>query len=245
VQPSLYGEDNGCLLDALREAGADRARGVVMMDDAPAADGKLERWHTLGVRGIRIICFPPHHAVHSVRSPMHPEPGWADEVRPRIERRAALARELGWHLDLLAPGWLVCELLPTLRALPVDFALAHLGMFPAAEGPGQPGFKALLDLLADGSGRCWVKLTGPYRISQQEGFTDVEPMASAALAVAPERVLWGSDYPHLSWADRVSTADMADLLHRLVPDAADRTRVLVHNPALLYGFGAHQTWEDR
>jgi 2-pyrone-4,6-dicarboxylate lactonase len=247
VQPSLYGADNRCLLDALTAAGPDRARGVVQLDEpgARSDDGQLERWHALGVRGVRINCFPLTCTRHSVSSPMRPEPGWADAVRPRIRRQAALARELGWHLDLLAPGWLVCELLPVLRELPVNFALAHLGMFPAEEGPGQPGFRALLDLLADGRGHCWVKLTGPYRISRREGFGDVEPMAAALLAVAPSRVVWGSDYPHLSWTDEVSMAGLAGLLPRLVPDPAQRTRVLVDNPALLYGFDARQPQETQ
>jgi 2-pyrone-4,6-dicarboxylate lactonase len=238
VQPSLYGPDNSCLLDALETAGPGRARGVVQVDDAGPgpADRELARWHALGVRGLRVNCFPLGQARHGVRSPMVPEPGWADAVLPGLARQAALARELGWHLDLLAPGWLVAELLPALRGLPVSFVLAHLGMFPAEDGPGQPGFRALLGLMTDGSGRCWVKLSGPYRISRREGFTDVVPMAQALLAAAPDRVLWGSDYPHLSWTDEISPADMMALLGRLVPDPVGRARVLVRNPALLYGF---------
>jgi 2-pyrone-4,6-dicarboxylate lactonase len=240
VQPSLYGSDNRCLLDALTAAGAGRARGVVQLDDAEPGEQGLDGWHALGVRGLRVNCFPLSQARHSVQSPMRPEPGWADAVRPRLQRQAALARERGWHLDLLAPGWLVLELLRDLRELPVSFVLAHLGMFPAEDGPGQPGFRALLDLLSDGSGRCWVKLSGPYRISQQEKFRDVGPMAQALLAAGPDRVLWGSDFPHLAWTDEVSTADMVALLPRLVPDPGERARVLVHNPAALYGFDLTQ-----
>ncbi len=252
VQPSLYGPDNRCLLDALATAGHGSARAVVQLDDPGTASGalaarglpgdaELDRWHALGVRGLRVNCFPLGQARHSVESPMRPEPGWADAVRPRLARQAALARELGWHLDLLAPGWLVVELLPTLRELAVDFVLAHLGMFPAAEGPDQPGFRALLGLMTDGPGRCWVKLSGPYRISRREGSRDVGPLARALLAAAPDRVLWGSDFPHLSWTDEIATADMTALLYRLVPDPVERTRVLVRNPAVLYGFDSSQT----
>lgn len=244
VQPSLYGTDNRCLLDALEmaEAGG-RVRGVVQLDDPSVGPGdrELGRWHDLGVRGLRVNCFPLSHARHSVLSPMRPEPGWADAARPRLQRQAALARDLGWHLDLLAPGWLVLELLPVLRELPVDFVLAHLGMFPAADGPDQPGFRALLDLMTGGSGHCWVKLSGPYRISVREGFADVGPMARALLDAAPDRVLWGSDFPHLSWTDEVSPKDMFELLWRLVPDPDERMQVLVRNPALLYGFDVSQT----
>lgn len=243
VQPSLYGADNRCLLDVLETAGPDRVRGVVQLDDSGTgpADRELARWHALGVRGLRVNCFPLSHARHSVRSPMRPEPGWTNAVLPRLRRQGALARELGWHLDLLAPGWLVVEALPALRELPVNFVLAHLGLFPAGGGPDQPGFRALLDLMADGPGRCWVKLSGPYRISRQDGFADLGPMARALLKAAPERVLWGTDFPHLSWTDEIATADMMTLLRRLVPDPVERTRVLVSNPAALYGFDASQT----
>jgi 2-pyrone-4,6-dicarboxylate lactonase len=243
VQPSLYGTDNSCLLDTLETAGPGRVRGVVQLDDSGTgpSDRELDRWHALGVRGLRVNCFPLSQARHSVQSPMRPEPGWTDAVLPRLRHQGALARELGWHLDLLAPGWLVLELLPALRELQVNFVLAHLGMFPAEEGPDQPGFRALLDLVADGSGRCWVKLSGPYRISRQEGFADVGPMARALLAAAPDQVLWGSDFPHLSWTGEVSTADMMTLPHRLVPDPVERTRVLERNPALLYGFDVSHT----
>jgi 2-pyrone-4,6-dicarboxylate lactonase len=242
VQPSLYGSDNRCLLDTLETAGSGHVRGVVQLDDSGTgpADRELDRWHALGVRGLRVNCFPLSQARHSVHSPARPEPGWTEAVLARLRRQGAVARELGWHLDLLAPGWLVLELLPALRESPVPFVLAHLGMFPAGEGPDQPGFRALLDLMTDGSCRCWVKLSGPYRISCQEGFADVGPMARTLLAAAPDQVLWGSDFPHLSWTGEVSTTDMMALLCRMVPDPVQRTRVLVRNPALLYGFGAGQ-----
>lgn len=238
VQPSLYGGNNSCLTDALAAAGPGRVRGVVMLGEeaGPPGDGTLETWHELGVRGLRIICFPPDQAVHSVQAPMRAQPGWADAAVPRIKQNAAIARELGWHLDLLAPGWLVMEMLPLLRALEVDFVLAHLGMFPAADGPGQPGFQALLSLLAEGSGHCWVKLSGLYRISQAQDFADVAPMAEELMATAPDRVVWGSDYPHLAFADQVSLAGMVRLLDRLLPGADDQARVLAGNPARLYGF---------
>lgn len=242
VQPSLYGTDNRCLLDALEAAGPDTARGVVQVADSGSgpADRELDRWQALGVRGLRVNCFPLSAARHDAFGPVRAEPGWADAVRSRLVQQAALARELGWHLDLLAPGWLIVELLPVLRELPVSFVLAHLGMFPAEEGPEQPGFRKLKDLMTDGSGRCWVKLTGYYRISRRDGFSDVVPLARALLAAAPDRVIWGSDYPHLSWTDEVRTADMLAVLRRVLPDPVERTTVLVRNPALLYGFDASQ-----
>ena len=148
-----------------------------------------------------------------------------------------IARELGWHLDLLLPGWLISELMPTLRALPVEFTVAHMGLFPAADGVKQPGFQEFLALVADGSKRCWVKLTGIYRFSKDPDFADVAPFAQALIATAPDQLIWGSDYPHLSFHDKVGTiglynklAEWADAGERAAhprrqPGAAVRIRV--------------------
>jgi predicted TIM-barrel fold metal-dependent hydrolase len=124
----------------------------------------------------------------------------------------------------------------TLGKLPVDFTLAHLGMFLARDGVGQPGFQQLLDLVRHGTRRCWIKLTGIYRISVAPGFADVAPMVRALIAAAPDRIIWGSDYPHLSFADRVSSVELFDLLGRFAPDPAIRRKILVENPQLLFKF---------
>ena len=94
----------------------------------------------------------------------------------------------------------------------------------------------LLDLLRHGEGRCWVKLTGVYRLSRQPGFADAAPMAEALLQAAPDRMIWGSDYPHLSFADEVTTGGLFNLLGRWAPSEALRRRVMVDNPATLFGF---------
>lgn len=151
VQPSAYGLDNSCMLDAMRQLGTERCRGIVDIDETTITGETLRDWHRLGVRGVRV----------NVKPILPPTPGLAAQMRPRIRRLAALMHELGWHLDFLTPGWLVRELLPDLRALPIDFSVAHLGLFPARDGPEQPGFQEFLELLR--GGRCWVKLTGTYR----------------------------------------------------------------------------------
>ena len=153
---------------------------------------------------------------------------------------AARCAEIGWSLDFLAPGWLTRELFnTTLKTLPVDFSIAHMGMFLAKDGVQQPGFQELLDFLrhgqSEGGGRCWVKLTGVYRMSTAEGFADTAPFARALAEVAPDRLIWGSDYPHLSF-ERVSSIGLFNLLGQWFPDEALRRRVLVDNPATLYGF---------
>ena len=222
VQPSAYLRDNACMLDAMKEAGS-RCRGIVDVDeDAP--DAELARMHALGVRGMRINVSPIHP----------PEAGLAQSLLPRIRRLEARGAELGWHLDFLLPGWLTTELLPVLGKLKVDWSLAHMGMFLAKDGPQQPGFLKLLDLLKQGSG--WIKLTGVYRLSQAPGFADAQPLARALIEAAPDRILWGSDYPHLSFADKVGSAELYELLGKWAPDAAVRRKILSDNPAKLYGY---------
>jgi predicted TIM-barrel fold metal-dependent hydrolase len=224
VQPSAYGRDNACLLAAMREIPG--SRGIVDVDeDVP--DAELARLHAAGVRGIRTNTSPVKP----------PEAGYAATLLPRIARLEARCKEIGWSLDLLNPGWLTTELMPTLRRLRADFTVAHMGMYLAKDGVSQPGFQQLLDLLRRGEGRCWVKLTGAYRISTAPVFADAAPMAEALLAAAPDRLIWGSDYPHLSFADRVSSIALFNLLGRWAPDAAIRNKILVDNPQQLYQFG--------
>jgi len=224
VQPSAYARDNRCMLDAMQEMGG-RCRGIVDVDeDAP--DSELARLHAAGVRGVRINVSPVHP----------PEPGLAERLLPRVRRLESRLAEIGWQLDFLLPGWLTAELMPALRSLKVNFTLAHMGMFPARDGVSQPGFQQLLDLLRNGEGRCWVKLTGVYRMSQAEGFADAAPFARALIAAAPGRVIWGSDYPHLSFADKVGSVELFDLLAAWAPDERVRKKILVENPAALHGF---------
>jgi predicted TIM-barrel fold metal-dependent hydrolase len=126
--------------------------------------------------------------------------------------------------------------MPVLRSLKVDFTLAHMGMFLARDGVSQSAFQQLLDLLKNGEGRCWVKLTGAYRMSRAQGFADAAPLARALIAAAPDRMIWGSDYPHLSFADKVGSVELFNLLGTWAPEEATRRRILVDNPAKLYGF---------
>jgi predicted TIM-barrel fold metal-dependent hydrolase len=224
VQPSAYGLDNSCMLDAMRQIGTGRCRGIVDMDETVTSRETMREWHRLGVRGVRVNV-----------SPIQPvTPGLADKMRPRIRRLGALMQEFGWHLDFLTPGWLIRELLPDLRALPIDFSVAHLGLFPAKDGPDQPGFLEFLDLVR--GGRCWVKLTGIYRMSTTAEFADVAPMARALIATAPNRIIWGSDYPHLSFHDKVGSIQLFNMLAQWAPDEATRRRILVDNPQALFGF---------
>ncbi len=228
VQPSAYGIDNACMLDALATLDPAVRRAIVHLDETRPDDAQLARWHDLGVRGVRINVSPVRR----------PEAGLADALRPKIMRTAAICRERGWHVDLLLPGWLVSELMPTLHSLPTAFTVAHMGLFPASAGPSQPGFRDLVALAADGSGRCFVKLTGVYRFSQTPGYADVTAFADALIAAAPAQLIWGSDYPHLSFHERVGTIALYNKLAEWAPDAALRRRILTENPARLFEFPA-------
>ena len=224
VQPSAYGRDNSCMLDAMRVV-AGKCRGIVDIDEN-LPDAEMQRLHDLGVRGVRVNVSPVHP----------PEAGLAAKLLPRVEKFHARFVEMGWQLDFLTPGWLTSELMPTLKNLKCDFTIAHMGMFLAKDGVAQPGFQQLLDLLRHGDGHCHVKLTGVYRMSVAPGFTDAAPLARKLIETAPDRIIWGSDYPHLSFADKVGSVELFNLLGQWAPDDAMRKRILVDNPQRLFGF---------
>jgi 2-pyrone-4,6-dicarboxylate lactonase len=226
VQPSAYGFNNDCMLDAMRALDPAVRRGIIDLDETKTSDKELAALNDLGVRGIRVNVSP-------VRKP---EAGLADSMKPRIARLAKLCKEIGWHIDFLAPGWLVTELMPVLHELPLEFSVAHMGLFPAKDGAKQPGFQEFLKLVADGSKRCWVKLTGIYRFSTGPGFADVKQFAQALMQTAPDQLIWGSDFPHLSFHDRIGTIQLYNMLGEWARDAGMRKRILVDNPARLFGF---------
>jgi 2-pyrone-4,6-dicarboxylate lactonase len=223
VQPSAYGRDNSCMLEAMVAVGK-RCRGIVDVDET-ISDKELRDLHDIGVRGIRINVSPVKTY----------EAGFADKLLGRIKRLSERAKGMGWHLQFLSPGWLVQELMPLLRRLSVPFVIDHMGVFPASEGIRNPGFQELLDIVGDG--QCWVKLTGVYRVSTDvPRFRDAIPFAQALIARAPDRILWGSDFPHLSFSDKVNTLDLFNLLSVWAPNETQRQKILVDNPQNLFEF---------
>jgi 2-pyrone-4,6-dicarboxylate lactonase len=219
VQPSAYGRDNACMLDAMREVGPAKCRGIVDIDEN-AADAEIGRMHAAGVRGVRV----------NVNPVKPPEPGFSRTMLPRIRRLDARCAERGWMLDFLTPGWLTRELFPVFEKLKSKYTLAHMGMF-LAKDPLPRDFAAFVKANAS----CWVKLTGAYRISTAPGFADTAPLAQALVEAAPDRLIWGSDYPHLSFG-HVSTEALFALLKTWAPQDAVRRRILSDNPARLFGF---------
>ena len=115
-----------------------------------------------------------------------------------------------------------------------EYILCHIGMFLAKDGPKQPGFADMIDLAKNG--RCWLKLTGPYRFAQAPQFAGSKAMVDELVKTVPDRLIWGTDHPHLSFADKVGSVQLFNLLGEWIPDEAMRRKVLVENPARLFGF---------
>jgi predicted TIM-barrel fold metal-dependent hydrolase len=230
VQPSPYGTDNSCLLAQLRVRG-DRARGVVVFD--PASEPPLREWHALGVRGARV-----NLATFAVQDP--------ELALAPLRAAAAAIADLGWHLQVFTGLPVVAALAGELATLPVPVVLDHFALASAAAGPGQPGFAALADLLR--SGAAYVKLSAPHRVSTAPEHADVAPLVRALVEAAPDRALWGTDWPHTGGRARTAEnrltvepfekIDDAAALERLLdwtgPEAG--RRILVDNPVALYGF---------
>lgn len=224
IQPVNYGADSACILDAMRAIGPN-TRGIGGVPEGKVADAVLADWHAAGLRGFRIN--------HTPYKPF--EAGYAAQALPEIERAAALARDLGWMLELLAPHWLVKELLPHLARLPVPFMVCHFGMYPAARGVGHPEFQDLLSRFRD-SDNFWMKIAAAYQISELPDFADVAPIARAFYEAAPDRILWGTNWPHMRHEALGDSAALLDLVTDWFPDETDRRRILVGNPARLFGF---------
>lgn len=217
VQAAVSGRDNRLTLDTLR-AHPDRFRGVLVPPLEAPDDATLQAWHALGVRGMR---FSLTHTA---------QPGMGLD-----SRLAARMAELGWHAQVHVEGDQVARHEAALAALPGCVVIDHMARIPAGEGTAGPGFAALQRLVD--SGRVWVKLSAPMRLSACKAppYADVAPIARALVRQAPERLVWGSDWPHVNLADPAPA--YGDLLRELDSwtTAADaRRRILVDNPARLY-----------
>ena len=218
VQPSFYGTDNRCLLHALGSSNG-TASGVVMVE-RDISQSELERFDTLGVRAIRLDLFK------IADSPL-------TEIRSYILEMAAKATALNWHLQFYAPGRVVRELIDFLSELRVNFVIDHMGYMLEEEGLTEKDFARLLNLTR--GGYCWLKLSGPYRIAKERGYAAVQHIAQSIVEAAPDRSVWGSDWPHIPDGNR-DTGELINLLLHWAPREEVRRKVLVDNPARLFGF---------
>lgn len=218
VQPSYYGTDNSCLVDALRVIGS-RGRGVVMLDQA-VSNADLDPLEEAGVCAIRLDLFS--------RSSLQRE-----DLLVYINHAVERAKSRGWHIQFYTPGWIVRDLIPFFATLEIDFVIDHMGYMLEEDGLTGRDLDRLLNLFRGGN--CWLKLSGPYRLAKHKGYDAVAPVAKAIVAAKPERVLWGSDWPHIPDGSR-DTGELLNLLLDWAPDAATRQMILVDNPARLFGF---------
>jgi 2-pyrone-4,6-dicarboxylate lactonase len=218
VQPSVYGTDNACMLDALSRRPAN-LRGVAVVDPG-IGDAELEALHAAGVRGIRI----------NVSSETA---GLRLEDAPRL---AARIRPLGWHLQFFVRVDQAHDLADRLASLPVPCVIDHFGQVAASGGAQSPGARRLLELAR--LEHIWFKLMGAYRVSSlAPHYRDVRPLARGLIEAAAERCVWATDWPHPNAVPMPDDGDLADCLGDWTSAGDVLQRILVDNPARLYGFG--------
>jgi predicted TIM-barrel fold metal-dependent hydrolase len=223
VQPSVYGTDNTVMLEAMKSAGK-RFRGVAVIDES-IPDAELKRLDAAGVRGVRV----------NIVDVKDRRPGTLP--MDMLKKLALRVAPLGWHMEFLMHADEFPDLDRAFAGFPVDIVLGHLGYMKTDKGLANAGFRALLNLMK--TGRAWVKLTGPSRITTTGGlpYADVVPYARALLEANPEHVIWGTDWPHVIIKTPMpNDGDLADLLSEWIPGARLREQVLARNPARLYGF---------
>jgi predicted TIM-barrel fold metal-dependent hydrolase len=221
VTPSTYGLDNRSTLDGVAQFGKTSARAVVVVN-LDISDTELKELAAQGAVGIRVNFVTPQ--------------SWGATTAERLETMAKKVHPLGWHVQVYMTGDQIAELESVLSRLPTPLVIDHLGRLPPALGVEHRAYPVIRKLL-DG-GRTWVKLSGAYlnTASGPPDYTDATKVAQAYARAAPERVVWGSDWPHRGEKHVPDDAVLIDLLTTWAPDEATRKRILVDNPAALYGF---------
>lgn len=217
VQPSIYGSDNSRQLDAMREMTKIQTRAIVVVEP-DVSDKELEDLHSKGARGVRFIATRP-----------------GSLPLTNLERIASQIRPFGWHVQLMLDSRFIVELEERLPKLACPFVIDHLADPDARKGVSQPAVQALLRLLRSGNG--WAKISAAYHMNTAApAYSELRPIVEAALTAAPDRLLWGSDWPHA--ATHGPTPDALDLMAALYSwcDEALLTKIMVRNPEILYGF---------
>ena len=220
IQVSVHGTDNRRMLETLR-AHPRRLRGIAVIP-LGLTDRELAELQSAGVVGLRLNVL------------------YGGGVGfDQLASYGALAREMGWHLQFLVDARDLPPIASEVAKLPVPFVVDHMGHFPTSAGLDDPGFRTLVSLVRDGG---WVKLQGAFRNSVEgPPYADTIPFARALSDAAPDRCVWGSDWPHVAnWGPMPNVGELLDLLADWVPDEERRQKLFVDNPHRLYGFGAHK-----
>jgi predicted TIM-barrel fold metal-dependent hydrolase len=219
VQPAAYGFDNSVTVDAIGQLGLASARGVAVIEPS-IGDAPLRELDRVGIRGVRFTQHDPRTAVTT--------PAMIEPVAERIA-------ELGWHAQLHLRADQIVEMAAIIARLPCTIVIDHMARLPQPQGVAHPAFGIVCDLLA--TGRAWVKISGAYLDSKAPGYADIKGVMQAFIARAPERCVWGSDWPHPTEVDaKPDDAALLDLFTDCTPNDDVRTRILVENPKHLYGF---------
>ena len=234
VQASPQGSDNRCTVDALQRMNAlgHGARGVAVIDEH-TSDSELRAMHAAGVRGVRV----------NLESAGLHDPQVARRLMQAAAERVA---PLGWHVQTYTTLDVIAAMHDTLMALPTPVVIDHFGRATAAKGVAQEGFAALVSLVE--SGQAWVKLSAAHRISDLPDCEDARAIAQALIATNPDRMLWGTDWPHPgAWPGVPRQCEAIEPFHPINDARALQrlsewttptqwTRILVDNPARLYDF---------
>ena len=225
VTPTAYGTNNAVLLEALQRH-PDRFGGVAVLGPE-ATDREIDRLHAAGTRGIRLNLWK--------RNGVRVWPNGAgmesfDALAPRLAER-------GWHVQIWINVADLPEILPRLRAVPIDIVIDHMGRIEADKSPADPNFALLCDLMRND--RFWCKLCGSYRLSLKGApYHDVVPFARALIEANPDHVVWGSDWPHVGYFDdrMPRDRDLLDVVANWTDDPVVVRKLLADNPARLYDF---------
>jgi 2-pyrone-4,6-dicarboxylate lactonase len=224
TQPSVYGTDNSAILDAMAALNGEtpgRARAVVALD-LDITEKQLAALDASGVRGVRLNTD---------------NQGGMPISMAQIPELAARIRPFGWHLEFLFPGKDIVGLLPVFSALAVPMSIAHFAYQSASAGVKAPGFRALIELARRGN--TWIKISGANRVSASDlpPYDDVKPMAQALIEAAPERIMWGTDWPHPNkYVVNPNDGDLVDAFGDWVSDERMRRRIMVDTPAAFYRY---------
>ena len=217
VHPSVHGTDNRVTVEAITGYGPN-ARGVAVVDET-VTERELVDFHGAGIRGLRLnVLFGGGIGLQA------------------IETLSERITDMGWHLQLLFDAQVLPDIASRLRRLKLPVVVDHMGHMNVRHGIEHPGFQTLIDLVREG--RCWIKLSGNYRISAAgRPYSDAIPFARALIKANPDHMLWGSDWPHPALNDYMpNDGDLLDALDDYAPDPEFKQRILVDNPARLYGF---------
>ena len=220
VQAKPFGCDNACLLDAIRKFGRSNSVGIAVVTNE-ATNAELKKLNDGGVKGIRFSVWNPNNAVVSF-----------DDCLPLSKR----VYDFGWNMQLHMSAKQLAERIEIIKQIPGKIVIDHMGRMDPNLGVNDPALPVLLSLIDRGN--VWVKISGPY-LNSVKGFpwNDSDELARKIAGYAPERIVWGSDFPHVTEKVKPDETYLTNMISRWLPDEKTRQLALVTNPEELYGFG--------